>query len=394
MKGRKGAIKGLIVFVAVMVLITFFSGTVYYGTLPKVAVGYPSGGALVYEYYGASFVLESDGGVQVALDVYMPQYPMRVKRVCVSQFDEVAQGDILISFEPAVGEYALDMAGRDVQRIREELDGWDGEYLDEFERIDSDIEETRRAMNGPDADVSGLSQKIADLRQERTALESARTVNGVSRLSIEQRLSDAQAVYDQLLALNADGWNLTANADGIVGGVYLAAGDDYSGLLAAADIIPGDAEIRVGVETRVSEDDLKLETVTVYTGAAMPRNRKTGWTYAGATHSGEMTKLWATPDEGVAAFNGLSGLTFRFETERYQHLVPNGAVAGDSVYVLDTRSGAFGNTETYARRVEVRNCPSDGENTAVLNGLSGMDQVIVIWDRPFAEGDAVVVPYD
>lgn len=394
MKGRSGAIKALILFIVVMALITFLSRTIYYGTLPKVAVEYPSGGALKTEYYGSSFILESDNNVQVALDTYMPQYPMRVSQVHVAQFDAVSQGDVLISFEPSIGEYYLEMARRDVERTQEELDSWDDVYLGELARLDADIEATRRAMNEPDADVNSLSQQLVSLQQDRTELESSRTVNSVSRLSIEQRHTDAQAVYDQLFVLQSNGWCITAGTDGVVGNVYLTTGEDYSGLLAAADIIPNNVAIRVGVEVWASEDDLKRETVTVYTGFTMPRNRKTGWTYAGASCSGDSVILWAVPDEGIAAFSELSGLTFRFETERYQHIVPNSAVVDGSVYVLDTRKGSFGNTETYARRIELRNCPSDGENTAVLNGLNGMDQVIVIWDRPFSEGDTVVVPYD
>lgn len=394
MKGRSRAIKGLVAFVAIMALFTFLSRTIYYGTLPKVAVEYPGSGTLKSEYYGGEFVLESDESVQAALDIYMPQYPMRVKQVHVSRFEAVECGDEIVAFEPAIGEYALGMAERDVQRIQEELDGWDDAYSGEILRFDSEIEEKRRALNEPGADSNVISQEIAALQQERTALESSRTVNGISRLSIEQRLGDAQAVHSQLCALQADGWRLTAETSGVVGDVYLNAGDDYSGLLAAADIIPDGAAIRVGVETRVNGDDLELETVTVYTGVTMPRNRKTGWTYVGATRSGDMTTLWATPEEGIPALSGLSGLTFRFESEHYQCLVPNSAVADTSVYVLDTRRGAFGNMETYARRIELRNCPSDGENTAVLSGLGGMDQVIVIWDRPFSDGDTVVVPYD
>ena len=122
------------------------------------------------------------------------------------------------------------------------------------------------------------------------------------------------------------------------GNTYLSAGEEYSGLLPVADIIPDDAVIRVGIEARVSEDDLKRETVTVYTGFTMPRNRETGWTYAGMTRSGDSEILWAVPEEGTAAFSELAGLTFRFETERYQYLVPNSAVVDDSIYVLDIRN--------------------------------------------------------
>ena len=75
---------------------------------------YPNVGALKTEYYGSSFVLEADGNVQVVLDTYMPQNPMRVSQVHVAQFDAASRGDAIILFEPCSGEYALEMVRPDI----------------------------------------------------------------------------------------------------------------------------------------------------------------------------------------------------------------------------------------------------------------------------------------
>ncbi|MEF9895212.1 MAG: hypothetical protein RR843_05495, partial [Clostridia bacterium] len=137
-----------------------------------------------------------------------------------------------------------------------------------------------------------------------------------------------------------------------------------------------------------------LGSVLVYAGQDAPRSQDTGWTFTKETVSGGKRVFWAEPLEGMAAVEGLTKLTLRVDSEYYQHLVPNSAVVGDAVYVLDSRIGAFGEEEYFARKVEIRGQVTDAKNTYVPTGLSGMDRVIAKWDRPFADGDTVVLPLD
>lgn len=394
MKRKRGAIRALILFVVVMGALTLFSRTIYYGTLPKVDVAYATGGTLKSEYSGAEFLLDSDQGVRVSIAADLTKYALRIETIHAEQFRAVSSGDALLTFDSAIGENALTNAERALQRAQEALDWWDQSYLAALNRLDKEIKDIYSALALSGADVDSLTNRLNALQDEQRTLEQSRVLDGVSRLEKQQDLSDAQSIYDQLLLLKQQKWTLFAPVVGLIGDVSAMIGDEYTGLLTIATIIPQGADIRVGIEVRASAKDLDRESVTVYQGSEIPRNGETGWVYSGATDSGENKVLWAVPSEGLSALEELNSLTFRFETERYQYLVPNRAVVGGSIYVLAMREGAFGGDEIYARRIELNNPPRDEKYTAVTAGLGGTDQVIVRWDRPFADGDTVVVPYD
>jgi len=87
-------------------------------------------------------------------------------------------------------------------------------------------------------------------------------------------------------------------------------------------------------------------------------------------------------------------VTFTKEGERNERLVPNGAVQQDSqghfLYRIKQRRGVLGN-EFYAERMQIYIGGSDNTNTVILNDIGFFEPVVLSGNKPFAEGDTLVL---
>jgi len=389
---RKGAVKGLVVFLSAMATLTFLSRTIYNGTLPKVEVARVSGGILVSEISAVDYILHADRSERVDIPVDLSEYRLRVDQVAVRQYASVRNGDEMVIFDSVVGANVLEKAESAYARAEEALVAWDQRYLGVWRKLNAEIKSVTLKMTEAVADHNELYEQLTGIQDELMTLERTRMLDGMARSEQEYALMNAKTKRDALRKLDASGWALSSTMDGIVSVASVKPGDEYAGLLQLLTIIPQDSMIRVGIETNST---IKIESpdfVTVYAGDTQPQSRETGWSFAGETKRGDMRVFWAEPLAEIGALDDLKMLTFSISSEYYPQLVPSGAVIGDAVFVLDSRFDAFGMEEYFARRVETRGLISDGKRTYVPFGLSGTDQVIVKWDRPFSDGDTVLLP--
>lgn len=391
---RNGAVKGLIVFLAVMAALTFFSQTIYRGTLPKVETARVNGGVLQAEISGGEFLIDAEKVIRVDIARDLIENKLRVENVTAHKMKNVQKDEVLLSFDAVAGENALANAKVAHERAQEALTAWDQKYQAAWQKILSDMGAATKKMLAPDADFTALNEELNTLQTQQKALEQMRILDGVSRAEKEQALENTRATLGVFKGLSQTNWQLRSPEAGLVADVRVKPGEDYAGLLPLVRLIPTGQPIFVGIESGAQVKIPDLGSVLVYAGQDAPRSQDTGWTFTKETVSGGKRVFWAEPPEGIAAVEGLTKLTLRVDSEYYQHLVPNSAVVGDAVYVLDSRIGAFGEEEYFARKVEIRGQVTDAKNTYVPTGLSGMDRVIAKWDRPFADGDTVVLPLD
>lgn len=389
---KKGAVKGMIFSLAVMTALTFFSRTIYNGTLPKVEAQLVGSGVLQTEISGGTFLLDSDQSERVGIPFDLSDYKLRIEQVSAQKFTIVQTGDVLLRFDAVFGANALEKADTVYQRATETLAAWDQKYQAAWRKLIEGMDTVSKKMTEPDADIDGLNVQLQNLRDEQSALERTRMLDGVTRMEKEQALATAKEKLVALNELAAQDWTVKAPLDGLIGDILIKSGDEYAGLMTLVQLIPVGTKLRMGIENESKVIIPTPDNVIVYSGDDAPQGSETGWLFTGETSQGNKRVFWAEPVEGIAALNNLSKLTFRIDSDYYSRLVPNSAVVGNVVFVLDSRVGAFGAEEYYARRVELRGKVSDSKNTYVPVGLTGMDKVIVKWDRPFEDGDTVMLP--
>ena len=391
---KRKAAKPLVIIIGSMVIITFISQTLYYGTLPKVRTEVPIGGILQHTISSSSFALSSDNIDQICLPINISATPLFVDKVDVAKAMMVDKGTILMRFNIAVGEYALKVALTEYDQAKEALKTWDKQFTAEWRKLDREIYDAHKRINDTGLDINDLSIKLAALEEDRRVLEIEKTLNGVSRSSIEQVLETVRNKYCTLSSLSENQWVLLSPTEGMIIDTMITSGDKYEGLVPLIKIVPKHAQIRVGIETKLNPGIVSMNDVFVYAGSIMPRDRETEWKFVEISTVGKNHTLWAEPDNSIEAVQHLERLTFQVETEYFAYLVPNTAVIDGALFILDTRIGAFGKKERFARKIELRGHTSDDKYTSVPIGLYGIEDVIVEWDRPFQNGDTVTLPLE
>ena len=391
MKKRKHASRGLLIFLCVMAFLTFFARTFYYGMLPKVEICSVNGGVLQTRVTGGEFTVISEKTDRTAIPVNLAGYRMQIQHVWVRNYTTVTRGQALFDFDAALGAYALERAQRMKQRSEETLQAWDMKYRASLVRLSVEIATLQVKRNDAASDHAAIDGELQLLQDEMDTLERVKILDGISRVALQQELADATALFDELNKLAEQDWIVQSKVDGWVIGVNAEAGAVYTGFTALVETVVAGYPLRVGI---ISDDQLNIPSsdhVFVYMGNEEPNSM---WRFAGETNADGKIILWAEPIDPTMEFHELKTLNFRIDSDFLPYLVPNSAVIGGKyIYVLDSRYGAWGAEELYARRVEVKTLQSDDMMEYVPVGLAGDDRIIIRWDRPFNEGDTVVLPY-
>ena len=388
---KKRALKGILIFLVLMALLTFTSRTIYYGTLPKVEVQRVNGGVLQNEITGGTFLLDCAQIERVHIPVDLSPFKLRIDGVYVGKYTDVQPGTVLLSFDAVVGENALENASAAWDRAEEALAAWDRKFQAQWRKLNEEQAAMAKKMAEPQADINALNLQLKSMQDELREMEESRMVDGVTRMAKERDVAIAKAAATALNTLSAQDWSMKSAIEGICGDVMIKTGDEYAGLLPLIELIPSGAALRVGIETDSDAQILSPQNVVVAPGDQLPGKGQTGWVFAGETAQGEGRVLWAEPQDGIDSLKHLKSLTFCIDSDYYPYVIPNSAVTGSTAYVLDSRIGSFGEEEYYARAIALRGMISDGKNTYVPIGLTRLDSVIVKWDRPFKNGDTVAI---
>ena len=147
---RKDLVKNiLIVFLAVMLVLTFFSGTIQNWSLPEVATAYVQQGS-VSPQIRASGVVEADDPYNIE-----PKETRRIASVSVKVGDEVKQGDVLFVLEGQESE-ELEAAMKELQELENqyELALFTGDVTDEI---------ISRVRNGQSGTAASYQQRLREV---------------------------------------------------------------------------------------------------------------------------------------------------------------------------------------------------------------------------------------
>ncbi|MGE5630841.1 MAG: efflux RND transporter periplasmic adaptor subunit [Caulobacteraceae bacterium] len=397
------------VFLAVMLLLTFFSKTIYSWTLPKVKYEAVSAGSLTAEIMGEGTV-EAKGRVEYYTDI-----KVAVKDVMVSAGDEVKQGDELFILEK-------DSLNGELERKKLELVELKLQYDQMYREEEANTREQRLHELKTDlthrekvySDYKLLYEKGAEskssLEEKRMEYEAAKAKyeSAEKELSVEAQNNkkeiEAQMVGIQIKELELreiekklDKCVITAPFDGIIKEINfkkgmmlndampvyildnIGDGFEFKADLAVEQceyINPGD-EVKVYIKNR---EDSQLDGIVK--------------TISTIKDSHDMRSV--TVDLGKTELAGGEAGEFylRKKAGTYDYLVPRSAIHKDSegahVYVLQEKDGPLG-IEYYAIKQKVAAGDSDYSYTGIYSGLLGDERVIVSSSKDLYDGCQVIL---
>lgn len=411
---RKRIIGGaMAVFLAVMLLLTFFSNTLNNFLLPRVSWESPESGPLVKEISGAGRVR-----AKKTMDRYA-ESDMKVLAVTVNIGETVKKGQPMLELDTTKVEEQLgdertiwQQKKLNVEKLSEEAaaEGMRS-YDDAIEAARANMEKAER--NYEDAQAlyeAGAEAKVkvtdagADCENTRRDYQKALDSKAAALRNNKRDLQSAQYELDmqerklQKLEKEMGLGHVAAPADGTVMELNFPEGSVTNAskpLFVLADTAEGfefcaavDSEaaglLSIGDEAEVSLDSLEgytlQGTVSEITESAEERGVK------------KEVVIDIPPENLIGGESGSADIKKR--TEAYGTLVSNSAIGQEMldyfVYVLQEKKGPLGN-ELFIRKVKVTKGDSDNSNTAVLSGLSDYDRVVTGSDKQLSDGMRVML---
>lgn len=371
---KKKIRKSGLLFIGVMIALTFFSGTINNFSLPRVEAARPTNGTLIKEIFGEGRV-EAKATYEEYTDTNL-----RVKDVMVGLGDRVTKGQPLISLDvdPLKSDYQDEQAR--CQQLQLSLAG----------AQDAQDEKQRDYANMKILVEQGAEAAIKLQNAEKALAEAERNCENI-RLNLEIQAGTVEKLAGQV----ANDGVYTAPADGIITQLNFAKGSMSNNSLPLYQLAdPGQGfRLIVPVADDLAEYAKPGDTVhvNILSLEGEKAEGKIDKIVENSQHNEDEKDLWIdVSPEGLAG--GEKGeIYFSKKTKPYAALVPNSAVYNDSsgsyVFVLESREGPLG-TENYLQKVGVNVEDSDNEKSALTDMVMG--EVVIQSNKPVEDGDRVL----
>lgn len=207
-KSRKWVVRTAIIFFAAMLILLFFSNTIYNYSLPQVTVVYSSPGQMTSAIKGTG-TIEAVTASKVVSDG-----AHKVATVNVSTYDTVQKGDVLVTYEAQKAEDNADLkAAQDAldQLLRQQYTEDLQKKPHDYTMLERSISDAQKAMNQANATYASAQGKAAAVASAQTALSSAQATYTARNAELTtmnlQKDAKTQAVADAqttLLAVKED----------------------------------------------------------------------------------------------------------------------------------------------------------------------------------------------
>lgn len=429
----------VIVFLTIMLVLTFFSNTIMNYSLPEVSAQYVTSGTLQAKVRGS--------GTVVAGDPYSvkAESTKEIISVAVKNGDHVEKGDVLLYLEE--GE------STELKEAQAELDKRLSEYKQNALAANIDPETTNNILNGKFTDFSVYHAQVDALKKEISDLEYVIDLYNteIEKVKIEQSQYDAtndKTPYDQLqdiiyknqkyvgeqqeklsekndelsavlakleqentmsaaldeitalrekiskLKNNTDEESITAPVAGTVQDLYLIAGESTTASEAVATILPDGKGYSMEV-TVTKEQAQKLSVGDV-------ADIQNSWYYSNVAvvlqqikaskEDPANKKVLVFKVEGDVSNGQSLSISIGQKSANYDCIVPNSAVREDNngkfVLIVSQKSSPLGN-RYYAERVDIEVLGSDDTQSAVKGALQGYEFVITTSTKPVEAGQLI-----
>ncbi|SNS93445.1 Biotin-lipoyl like [Anaerovirgula multivorans] len=424
---RKITGKATIIFLTVMLLLTFFSKTINNFTLPKVTYETPSSGTLIKE-------VSDTGNVQAKIihDQYV-RSNMKVTGVTVEVGDSVKRGQTLLTLDTTDIENQLkDEQDKYAQKkLHLERLIQAGEKLEEANSpgnllsLDKAVQTARQNLEKAQRDYDNnkilyeagaipanafadgemsldsarMDYEIAKNNRDKAIRDNNRDIENNNR-DIETTKLDIAMAERKIaeLAKEVNMSTVTAPCDGIVTELYYSEGmtaNTSQPLYKIADINGGFqfvATVNVSAAEYLEVGDTAEISIHSFNNRRI--EGKVGQIKDNQQHIGVKKDVIIDISSEELIGGEIGTASIRKNMGSYNILVSNSAVGLDSdghfVYILKEREGPLGN-EFYVEKVSVSTGDSDNIKTAILSGINARDQVVSNSDKPLSDGSRVML---
>ena len=363
-----------LLFVSVVVALTFFSGTINNFTLARVETARPTNGALVKEIFGEGTV-EAKATYEEYTDT-----SLRVKEVMVGLGDRVTKGQPLISLDVDT----LKSDHQDEQARYQQLEiSLAGARADQKQKQRNyDITKTFFDNGGESAvNVQNAEKSLADAERNCQNI----------RLNLETQAREMENLAKQL----ESGGVYTAPVNGIIIELNFAKGSMTNNSLPLYKLADPRQGFRLIVPVANDLADYARPGDTVNVNILSLEDKKAEGKIdkivADSRHPGEEKDLWVGLSVDGVAGGEKGEIYLSKKTKQYPTLIPNSAVYSDSggsyIYILKFKKGPLG-TENYIQKMSVNVEDYDNQKCALSEMV--MDEVVVQSDKPLEDGDKVL----
>lgn len=425
------------VFLALLLVVVFFSKTIYAHNLPSVAATLPKSGKLTKS--------EKANGITTWKDKEMVYAAVggKVEEVLVEEGETVKEGQpiLKLSFDEAEAASRLKELGHSRQKLVMDIEAQNTALARAKDKLadlynetisDTDYELRQLELQIDDAHNDMLEVRERYDEDEADYEELARAKNALQRLYIQKeqlleqqdksreekekdlanRIRDCEeeiaSIERSLKSLNLD---LAGNA--LQQEPYQKAMEDYQNatITAPCDGVVANLPLQKGEKAGADALLFELGVGTVFEVVSqVPLSNNfisTGddCALSNATYrvQGKVTKVSAgeqnkTITVSVDSADLKAGETLDIEFEKTSKtsytLVPNSALNRDSegyfLYQIKERDGILGK-EYYVDRLSVHIGDSDSKNTAIVQGISFFEPVVLLSDKSLSAGQTVKV---
>ncbi|CAG7614250.1 hypothetical protein PAESOLCIP111_01690 [Paenibacillus solanacearum] len=368
---KKQAIRrAILMFVLVMLALTFFSNTLLSLSLAEVTVEQAVAGVLSHEVSGTGTVEAAE-----MADLYV-ETNWAVQEVNVEAGDQVTAGQVLAVLKTREAEDSLqDNEARYAQK-QLSLQKLQDSYAEAFRSADDkQLRNIARDIETAKLDMQILERQIASTRRQlaefsRITAPAAGIVTEVNAVKGAPVPSGKAAVR---IADLSKGHKLKATIASVKA-QYVIAGDTAELMFSALN----NAKIKA--------------TVTEIRDAATPSG--SAGSGSSASYGQERKELTFRLHDDRLKGGETGEFNIVKKTSTFRALLPNDAIREDDqgkfVLIVKEKKGPLG-TEYIAQRASVQTGDADDSKTSIDNGVTPLDKVIVSSSKPVADGERVLL---
>lgn len=364
-----------LLFLVIMLLITFFSRTIYHSLMPNVETGHISSGTLLFHYVMDDYSIEDENYHSVTLGYNLPA-KLEIDQVFVSKNQKVSAGTPLLQFQQASGETVL----RQVRIQREEADikkrDWSIGYKAALEEAKESVKEATTKVK-------------RELAENKLKMLEDGIWQATSSDIIEDEYQLAVAAENAVLALKNNNWEITAPFDAWVQELRVSKGDEYEGDKTLITLIPkaGSAS-----EVIISISDFTASITDEWNIKACIRtgSKRYDAHVVSTRREGRNILLKLQPDNAWSD-EAFSQIEVALSSPYEPILIDNQLIHDGNCYTIDERTGAWGQTEYYAKKTSITLGDTDGKRTIVRSGLNAESLLIVSSTQELHDGMTVVL---
>lgn len=404
---KKLLIKISVVFLVVLLLLTFLSNTINNFSLPRVKTQIPTGGAL-------NIYVSAEGNIEAKeVEKKYSQSSREVLEVYAKVGSEIKKGDPIMKLDKGDLQASLEQELIQLEKLKLALEKSQGSTTD-----DSLVNSKRALLTAKENQLQAESnlksikelydegaETKANLDKAQKEYDAAKKDNQYKqedydnavkagqkrdedrKIDIENYQLDIklqQIKVDNIKKELAEDINIVAPCNGIIKEIGFEKGtltNPGTALFSIVDESKG-FQFRASVDTK-SLMRLKLKDLAKVTLKNTNRTLEGNIVEIKENSKNSSSKdiIISLPQEDIAVeeIGEIGDVRVDIASDNYEFLVPNSAIGDDGkkfVYILKEKKGTLGN-EYYAKKAYVNVKDQDNSNSGILSGLEQNEKIIV-----------------